>query len=206
MSDDGRVSTPQTRASGASPAAQVVRPKRGRQTGLDMVRSLGLMLIVVFVVLFATPARELIWPSSAPPAARVDDSQQLTEWQDLTGQAALLPTVPDGWRMNAATMTGTARDKAELHLGWVSPQSGYLGVDQGFLPTRKVVSAAVGTGSVATGSAVIGGATWTTYRDAHGETFYVRTANGLTVVVAGSLPTEQLQSFATLLRPPAGAR
>jgi hypothetical protein len=167
---------------------------------LDMVRSMGLMLIVIFALLFATSARKLIEPTGSDVQPAVSDGQQLLEWRNLTGSPAVLPAVPSGWQINAALMRGTSKSAAELHVGWVSPQQGYVGVDQGLLPAKKVVAFAVGSGAAPSGSAPIDGATWSTWHDSRGETFYVRTEGAKTVVVDGSLPATQLQGFVASLR------
>lgn len=166
-----------------------------------MVRSLGLMLIVIFAILWFTSSRRLIQPSVEPVRSGVTDTQQLLEWHGLTGRPALLPTVPSGWRINAATMTGRRPALAELHVGWVSPDQGYLGVDQGLLPVKRVVATAVGAGSRQVGTARIAGSPWQTWRDRRGETFFVETVQSATVVVAGSLPADQLAGFAAGLTP-----
>jgi len=183
-----------------------VRPKRGRQTALDMARSLGLMFVVILVLLLVTPARKLIFPggngSAAPP---VGDSEQLAEWHQLTGRLALLPAVPASWRINAATMSGTRPDRAHLHVGWVTPEQQYVGVDQGFLSRKKFVSAALGAGSRPAAPTTIAGRAWDTRIDRHGDPAYLLTTGRFTVAVTGTLPPAALQRIAAGLKPAASS-
>lgn len=180
----------------------VVRSRRGRSTALDMVRSLGLMFVVILVLLLITPARTLIFPGGdGNSAAAVSDGEQLSEWQHLTGRAALLPPVPAGWRINAATMSGTSPDRAHLHIGWVTPAQQYVGVDEGFGRPRKVLAAAIGPGSRAAPVTVIAGRHWTTRIDVHGDAAYLLSTGRFSVVVTGTLTPAGLQRLAASLAP-----
>lgn len=187
---------------GGVSTGQVVRPKRGRETAMDLVRSLGLMFIVILVLLLVTPARTLIFPggggSQSPP---ISDAQQLTEWHDLTGRAALLPPVPASWRINAATMSGTRPTKARLHIGWVTSGQQYVGVDQGFVAPRRLLVGAIGAGSHRAAPTTIAGLPWTTRIDTHGDPAYLRTTGRFSVVVTGTIPPASLQRLAADLRP-----
>lgn len=188
----------------AAPGATVVRNKRGRQTALDMVRSIGLILVVIFVLLMVTPARQLIFPSSNSGGdhPRVTDGQQLTEWRDLTGHAALLPAIPAGWRMNAATMTGDSRPKATLHIGWQTAANGYVGVQQGYPGVRRLLAADALVAARPEGSVQIAGQPWSAYRDNEGDLAYARSLpDGRTIVVAGSGGVSDLQALVTSLHP-----
>lgn len=180
----------------------MVRPKRGRQTALDMVRSLGLMFVVILVLLLVTPARTLIFPSSGGGEDQaVSDSEQLAEWHQLTGRAALLPPVPVSWRINAATMTGTSVRQARLHVGWATPQNGYVGVDQGFVHARKLIKGALGGGSHPAAPTTIGGRQWSTRVDVHGDPAYLLTTGRFSVIVTGTIGPAALQRLAAELHP-----
>lgn len=185
---------------------QVLRSKRGRQTAMDMVRSLGLMAIVIGALLMITPARKLIFAGNNGSAGTpITDTQQLTEWRQLTGHPAMLPPVPAGWRINAATMSGSTVAKAHLHVGWVTPQQQYVGVDEGYLPARRLLAAAIGGGSRAAGTVGIGGRQWAVRSDRRGDVAYVLRQGKLGVVVAGSVGRTELQHLAGQLRPATGS-
>ena len=71
----------------------------------DMVRSLGLMAVIIAALLFIG-ARYLIMPGSAerPPAA--DYTSVVQDFPRESGAAALAPTsLPVSWRANAARLT-----------------------------------------------------------------------------------------------------
>ena len=183
----------------ASPAEQIVQPRGARKTMLDMARSMGLMLAVIFVLLVVTSARKLIFPSSDNSQAPITATEQLAEWHQLTGRPAVLPVVPGGWHINAATMSGDARPHAHLHVGWVTGQQ-YFGLDQSLLPASRLTRLVLGPGSAVTGTATVGGEPWTTYRDSHGDTVLERTRSGVTVLVVSTLPAAEVDRVTATLR------
>jgi len=149
-----------------------------------------------------TSARKLIFPSSDGGPAPVTATEQLAEWQDLTGQPALVPTMPGGWHINAAAMSGESPAKAHLHIGWISGDQ-YFGVDQSRLPASRLARIVLGAGSARTGTATVNGQTWATWSDSHDDTVLLRTGDGQSTLVVSTLPASTAtQITATLHQAP----
>src|SRR5579872_3678647 len=112
---------------------------RGRQNLPDMVRSLGLMAIVVAAVLLLA-GRALIFPGSArmPPVGYTDD---VAGFRTLAGVPALAPAgLPASWRANAASLSQPRAGVVQLHVGWAVPGSAYAGLDEATGPESAVIA------------------------------------------------------------------
>jgi Protein of unknown function (DUF4245) len=183
------------------PTTEVVKPpKRGSQTALDMVRSLGLIVVILAVTLAFD--KGLFHPSKSEQFPVTDYSDYVQGFKQVTNQAALVPTPqPTGWRSNAAALTGP--DLAEhLHIGWATPGSNYAGLEESVAPLATFVPTVLGKrGSTVTGLTVIAGSSWQTRTSSRGEYSLSRTINGIAVVITGSEPQAGLRSLAASLRP-----
>jgi hypothetical protein len=182
---------------------EVVRERRPvRATVLDMVRSLGLLAVIVALTLVFVPG--LLHPSHAqryPAASYVDE---VTGFHDVTGRAAWVPAdLPSGWRANGASLP-YREHTAHLHIGWVTPTAQYAGLEESNQPAQSFVSVVLGArGRVVTGSVDIAGASWSRRTSSRGEQSLVRTVGGVTIVITGSATTLQEQQLAAALRPAA---
>jgi hypothetical protein len=120
MPETGGVSGDVAQQEGAS---AVVRPKRVAGTVLDMVRSLGLLAVIVAVTLIFVPG--LLHPSKSQrvqPASYRDDA---AGFRQVTGVAAITPVgLPQGWYPNSARLAHKGTN-ATLYIGWVSPSGKY---------------------------------------------------------------------------------
>jgi hypothetical protein len=104
-------------------SGDVVRPKRAAATVLDMVRSLGLMLVIVAVTLVFVPG--LFHPSKSQKVQPYDYSDDVTGFRQVTGLSALTPHgLASGWYSNSARLTHRG-PTATLYIGWVSPTKKY---------------------------------------------------------------------------------
>jgi hypothetical protein len=166
-----------------------------------MVRSLGLLAIIIVVLLFIGPARSLILPGSKDRMPPVDYSGYVHGFDVVAGTDALVPDrLPSSWRPNAATVNNTATS-AHLHIGWAVPGSAFAGLDEGTGDTNALLRLVTGKSALSTrGDTTIAGATWTLRRSDRGETVYTRDLNGVFVIVTGSATDEQLRLLAASLR------
>lgn len=174
------------------------RRRRGQSVG-DMVRSFGLMAIVVAVTLVFVPG--LFHPSASQRFPRVDYSDYVTGFRQLTGRAALVPAgLPSDWKANAARLTGK-RHNAHLHIGWAVPGSEYAGLEESVIPASEFIRSALGARALAvTGFQQIDGVAWQRRTSSRGEPALTRTTAGLTLVVTGSATPQQLATLAASLR------
>lgn len=108
---------------GAIARDDVERPKRVSGTVLDMVRSLGLMLVIVAVTLVFVPG--LLHPSKSQRVQSYDYSSYVEGFHQVTGITASVPVgLASGWYANSATLTHR-HGNATLYIGWVTPTKKY---------------------------------------------------------------------------------
>jgi Protein of unknown function (DUF4245) len=166
----------------------------------DMVRSLGLMAVIVAAMLFIG-ARYLIMPGSAERPPPADYSSVVQDFPRAAGAAVLAPTsLPSSWRANAARLTTGSAGVTQLHIGWALPGSRYAGLDEATGSPATLLSAVLGTPRLTVrGTTSIAGAVWQQRVSARGERAYTRQDGRVTVVVTGDASDEQLRLLAASL-------
>lgn len=167
--------------------------RRGRETALDMLRSLGIvMLIVVPLWFLAQPDK-----GDAKRIRVVDPSADVTAFQQAAPGLPVPTTPPAGWQATSSTL-----DPGALRIGWVVPGDTYAeyaastAAAATFLPTITGTAQEIGTVDV-------DGVTWRELRDTDGHTSFVREVTGGTVVVGGERETAspaQLRLLAAAVR------
>lgn len=180
--------------------ARVARPKSLRDSMLDMGRSLGLMAVILAIVLFATPARELIFSRNL--VAPVDYSGYVQGFGRVAHLPAFAPVgLPSSWRANSATLTGSSAANERLHIGFVTPGSRYAALEETTGDSAAFISAMLGTrGATTFGTTTIDGVTWDVRTSDRGERSLTRTVGRVTVVVTGNARTDDLDRLAASLR------
>ena len=164
-----------------------------------MVRSLGVMAVVVAITLIFVPG--LLHPSKSQRFQPVRYSDYVDGFRQVTTLSAYVPVgLGSGWYANSANLT--RRDgTAHLHLGFVAPNDKYLAIEEsngtanGFI--RDVVGA---SGGRVLGQVVINGVSWVRSLSEKGETTLAHTTGGVTVVITGSGTLPQQQELAAALR------
>lgn len=166
-----------------------------------MVRSLGLMAVIVAALLFIG-ARYLIMPGSAdrPPAA--DYTSVVHDFPRAAGAPVLAPTsLPSPWRANAARLTMPTEGVTALHIGWAVPGSRFAGLDEATGSPVALISSVLGSaGQTVRGTTTIAGAVWQQRTSSLGERAYTRQVGKVTVVVTGNATDDQLRLLAGSLR------
>lgn len=163
--------------------------KRGRESPLDMVRSLGLVLLIVIPV----------WFLAKPPAGDSERIRVVDPTADIASfrQAAPGVPVPDpppaGWQATSSTL-----EPGALRIGFVVPGDTYAEYAASTAPAAQFLPDITGTGREV-GTLVLDGVTWRQVRDSDEHTSLVREVGGGTVVVGGVRETagfEQLRVLA----------
>jgi Protein of unknown function (DUF4245) len=177
---------------------EVARPKRGRETAGDMVRSLGLVGVVIAATLIFVPG--LFHPSKSQLFPALDYSDYTAGFHQVTDKTALAPrSLPGGWKANAATLTGPAAAE-HLHIGFAAPGTKYAALEESVENATAFAPAVLGArGGAVTGRVTIAGATWQTRMSSRGELALSRTIRGIAVVITGSATNAQLQVLAASL-------
>ena len=173
-----------------TPVEAPKKRKRGRETALDMVRSLGLVVLVIVPVWLLARA-----PAGDEKEIRVVDPTQAVSAfsRDVPG-VPVPATLPSGWQPTVATYDGSAKS---LRVGWVTPQEQYAEYAAGAAP--GLLDSLVGDAEELE-PLTVDGVVWQQRRDADGSISLSRTYDGVTVVVGTSRATATRAELEVLLR------
>lgn len=174
--------------------------RRGLESVADMVRSLGIVLAVVAVIVLIT----LRTPGQA--VRPIDYAGTLTQVRQAAPFPALAPQgLPAGWRATSATydppQTSGLAGVAQWHLGYVTPSDQYVGLEQWNGDLQALLANQL-DGPQQTGTVVLAGVPWTRWTSVEGDRrALTRTGEGA-VVVHGTGSWTELETFATALTGP----
>lgn len=200
VSEDGPVSTEASEDPGPAPSS------RGRGTVLDMVRSMGIVLLLIGAVALIT-----LRPSDGDGVRVVDYSTVLSSARTAAPYLVLAPDGLDGYRATSVRFTST-EDGTVWHLGFVSPREEYVGLDQTDAALTPFVDDLT-EGAVALGGAgesvQLGGRAWERLDgggDQDGELVrgLLMQGDGVTTLVSGTADWPELEAMAAALSPTAG--
>jgi hypothetical protein len=168
--------------------------KRGRENALDMVRSLGLVLIVVlFVWWLAQPNDE-----DTQTIRVIDPGPSISEVSRQAPGTPVPTSVPPGWQP-----TVSDGDLDGLRLGYVTPNDQYAEYAVSLTSAPGFLETVTGKG-VEVGTFQIDGVPWRQFAGKDDSTSLVRTVGPATVVVGGVRETttlEDLRALARVVRP-----
>ncbi|HEX4697751.1 MAG TPA: DUF4245 domain-containing protein [Actinomycetes bacterium] len=180
---------------GEPPEEGSARPRRGRETAGDMVRSLAVVLALVIVVLALTLRHN---PPGKPH--RVDYRGVLAQARNVAPYDLVSPVgLPRSW---TATSARASEGDASFawHLGLVSPDGDYAAVEQSDGDPQSFVTGFVGHGSKA-GTATIHGQRWRRIDSGHPEKrALVLDGDAVTTVVTGGASWTELRRLAASLQ------
>lgn len=162
----------------ASPPAARPAPaakRRGHEGASDMVRSLGVVLLLVVTMWFFGQAS----PSDRHPVRAVDPTSQFLDFSRAHAGVPVPTAIPAGWTPNIAMYDATTQ---LLRVGYVINKDAFTefaaGTGPGFVADQTAHAAPVGSVDVA-------GAAWQELRTADGHESLVRVVNGVTLIVGG---------------------
>jgi Protein of unknown function (DUF4245) len=185
-----------------APPALPAPPSRGRRRGFetvgDMVRSLGVVLAAVAVIL-------LITLRSHPGAVKVVDAGEAR--QAAKAEARFSAEEPSGlstaWRLTSARFQPAVVSPigADVwHLGWVTPHNGYAALDQSDGPATLLVRSVL-DGAHRTGSGAGPFAGWQRWAGSPSNWQAYVLPGRSTLVVYGSASAAELARLASSLQP-----
>lgn len=213
IGDDVHVSEQETPAPSSASTPAAPRRTRGRQTALDMVRSLVVILAFVGVVLLLAPQPEAIEQPQVPDA---EAGAALEQAAVLLGAAPLLLTpgeglaagvevpadavVPlgEGWRLDYAR-TEQTDGVATWRVGVLSPAERRVDLEQAVDPGEEWLTRADAGEPGLPEPVQVGGLTWTVQERGDGNLAWtwVDTAGGagaLTTAVSAPSGSDDLQA------------
>ncbi len=153
-----------------------VKKKRGRETAGDMLRSLGVVLVLVL----------LMWFLAQPPDSDEQELRTVDPSADVAAFSADVPSAPapaglsEQWRSTSSTLTADT-----LRIGYVTPDGEYAEYAATTLPVEEALPDLTGTKAEQGEPLQVGGSSWEQYREADGSVSLVR-SYGPTLVVVGS--------------------
>lgn len=166
------------------------RSKRG-------IRDLILSLAVVGV--FVAFLYAVVWRPAPDPVRVVDPTFQLEAARAQADYPVLAPEgLSDQWRPTSARFEATGEDTTSWFLGYVTPETQYTAVTQTDGDAAEFIEEQTLQGTL-DGERTIAGQQWQQYVSGDQRSL-VRTADGATTVVTGTVGYEQLQAFVERLR------
>ena len=147
--------------------------KRGRETAADMLRSLGVVLLLVVALWFLAQP-----PDGDEQTVRVvDPTSDLAQLQAAAPGVPVPRGLPPQWRATSSTL-----DPAGLRIGYVTPGGRYA---EYATATGPEVLADITGGGAEVGSLDVGGVSWRQVQDVDDHSTLVRDVAGRQVVVGG---------------------
>ena len=168
--------------------------KRMRQTVRDML--ISMLVVTAAVVVLVAP-----WNRAQPDPVRVvDPSSVIVGARAAEPWPVLAPVgAPSTWRCTIARMLTAGDGQDVVHLGYLTPATTSVGLDQSATKDLSFVRDQTVDGQPA-GSTVIGGVTWQRLETADGlRRSFVRQAAGVTYVVSGGASWADLTTFTASL-------
>jgi hypothetical protein len=187
----------------AAPAPSPAIERANRMSFANMLRSLLPLVVICLVIVGWQTFR------SGPDVGvrTVDPSSTVQLAAARASYQVLVPTGldEDYLTTSARTDAGDAGegDPVTLQIGYLTPSEEFAGFvvsdDRGADPVADVLDGAEEQGTVD-----LGGEAWTRSTTVRGETALSREADGVTVLVTGSAPDEELRTVAESVRPYSG--
>lgn len=189
MAHDCPVTTPDVQPTGRPNA-------RLRQTAVDMVRSMAVVLVVVFAIVL------LAWRPE-PEAVKVVETSSTVE---LAARDAQFPIVApaglvQGWRATSVRWEPTEESESEpvLHIGYVTPGDQYAQVSVAPVIAESFLDEQTANGAP-TGTQAVGDATWERWESTKRRSL-VLIEGSVATVVSGGAEWSELIALAESLEP-----
>ncbi|MHC0432373.1 DUF4245 domain-containing protein [Streptomyces sp. O3] len=171
---------------------------RGKQTVRDMVLSMAAIGAVVACIYIFIPNDD-----TEDPLKPKDYTVELAQARRAADYPVVEPVgLPDGWK--ATTVRFKRKEDLGWHLGMLSPDREYVGIEQSVAPPDKYIREITHGAEATSGTERIGGEDWKRYEGAKYDAL-VYEGDGYTTVVTGTAPFEDLAKVAKSLKGPDAA-
>lgn len=177
-----------------APVSTAPPPQRTSFFG-DALRTMAVLLAIVGLVV---GFQRLLSAPPSNPVHALDYRPALAAARAAAPFHVLAPSgLPDGWA--ATSVHYTPGSAAAWHLGVLTADRAYVGLEQSLDDTAAVLGEAA-PGSVSDGTVEVAGDSWQLRRGPGNRTTLVRRVDGVTTVVTGDAPQDQLVAYAAGLR------
>jgi hypothetical protein len=157
-------------------------------------------LLVLLVVLLGWLAFKALISTDPAPVRTVDYAKDVPAVQRTADFDVAAPaSLPPGWR--ATTVTFRDGPPQHWHLGVLTDEDRYVGIEQAERSVRSMVEEYVDKAATRRAPTDVEGERWSTYADAGGDLALVRRDGDTTTLVVGhGVPRGDLVSYAASLR------
>jgi hypothetical protein len=139
---------------GAPEQSQQPPPRRGRGTWGDMLRTMLVVLAFVVLIVLLVPRPGQL------PRPQVDVASAVSGAESQLGFRPIVPAgLPAGWTPNAAETRNGTDGVTAFHIGYITTDGLYAGVDQAASVTKEWLNANDAAGKPV-GEVTIDGVTW----------------------------------------------
>jgi hypothetical protein len=155
----------------------------------------GAMIVLIVLLVVWLGFRSLTADDPKSAVHVVDYAQVVTPAKKAADFDLVAPTkLPEGWRATSVGFTDTTPQ--HWHLGVLTDQDRYVGLEQGEDSARSMVREYVDEEASRGRPVDVAGQPWTTYTDAGGDLALVRTDGKATTLVVGhDVPRAALLSY-----------
>jgi hypothetical protein len=158
-------------------------------------------LLVTVVAVLAFVAFRALTSEDEPTPVRAVDYAAVAQGARADDELAVLapPRLPLGWRATSATYTGGV--SPTWHLGMLTDDNKYVGVEEARTSIKTLVEEHVDAAAKQGKEATIAGEKWQTWTDAGGDHAFARVVRGPggtreSVLVVGSAPADAVRRLA----------
>lgn len=161
---------------------------------------IGAMVVVFVVVVAFVVFRDAVRSDVYTSVENVDYVRPAAFAQEQAGFEILAPPeLPEGWRSTSVRYTPGVDER--WHLGLLTEEGRYVGVEQARSTERNMIEAHVDVEAQRGDAVTVGGERWQTWADEGGDLALVRRGEEMTTLVVGhEVPLERLVAFTASLR------
>jgi hypothetical protein len=172
-------------------------PERPRRPSLiaDPLRTTAVLLVIIAVL---AGAQQLLSDAPTTPVRPIEYAPAAEAARTVAPFEVLAPKqLPEGWR--ATSVRYAPGEEATWHLGVVTDQDKYVGVEQAVGTVEGLIDSFAAE-SQPDGSVIVAGDTWQVLREGD-ETTLVRDDGGSATLVTGDAPQADVELMVELLEP-----
>lgn len=159
---------------------------------------IGAILVLLVVVVGFVVLRDLNRVEPQGPADAVSYQRSADYAGEVLGFEVLSPEeLPDGWR---ATSVRFAPEPPRWHLGLLTEEGKYVGLEQARSSEQDMVTTYVDESPTRASDVTIEGKPWTSWTDEDGDRALVRSGPEVTTLVVGPVEQDVLVGFIKTLR------